>query len=250
VRRFFVDQPISGPTAVVRGDEARHLATVLRAAPGDDVVLFDGRGAEFVGRVGAVSRSEVVVEGLERRPVDRELNFELTLGAALPKGDRQRWLVEKLVELGVARFVPLVTRRSVALPVEAALARLRRHVVEASKQCGRNRLMDVAPPQPWSQWLRSPPETDVCRLVGHPGGSEALNAARNAASAGALATAARVFACVGPEGGLTDEEVAQSLAAGWTTVDLGPRVLRIETAALLLVAAALAARGFQGDWEP
>src|SRR5205823_14535109 len=81
---------------------------------------------------------------IERREVSRELSFSLTLAVALPKGERQKWLIEKATELGVTRIVPLVTERGVAQPVESALDRLRRGVIEASKQCGRNRLMEIA----------------------------------------------------------------------------------------------------------
>ncbi|MEO8496758.1 MAG: RsmE family RNA methyltransferase, partial [Planctomycetota bacterium] len=133
-RRFFVDLPIADEAAVLTGQEAQHLSKVMRAKVGDELILFDGSGAEFTARVAKIGRSEVDLSIIERCEVDRELPFRLVIGVALPKGDRQRWLVEKLVELGVAELVPLVTIRSVAQPSGNALERLQRAVVEASKQ--------------------------------------------------------------------------------------------------------------------
>src|SRR5438552_543339 len=131
--RFFVSSPIVGDVAVLTGDESRHLSTVMRAATGDEITLFDGSGAEFSARVAAVRKGAVELSVVERREVSRELPFSLTLAVALPKGDRQKWLVEKTTELGVTRIVPLITDRGVAQPVESARDRLRRSVVEASK---------------------------------------------------------------------------------------------------------------------
>ena len=88
---------------------------------------------------------------------------------ALPKGDRQKWLVEKAVELGVTRIVPLRTQRGVAQPVEQALVRLRRAVIEASKQCGRNRLLQIDEPRAWPDFVADAADTP-CRLLAHPGG--------------------------------------------------------------------------------
>ncbi len=171
------------------------------------------------------SRSEVELAIAGRQEIDREARIAVTLGVALPKGDRQKWLVEKVVELGVARLVPLETERGVAQPVENALERLRRGVVEACKQCGRNRLMEIAEPNAWQAFLKEN-ETAACRLVAHPrqGPGRWPAPSENAALA------------VGPEGGFTDAEVARAVAGGWLTVDLGPRILRVETAALALAA--------------
>src|SRR6478672_6735494 len=145
--RFYVEQPILGPTAELAGDEARHLATVMRLSVGHEITLFDGGGNEFIARIAKVTKQSVHCDILERREISRELPFSLSLAVALPKGDRQKWLVEKTTELGVTRLIPLITERGVAQPVEGAIQRLRRGVIEASKQCGRNRLMEIAEPR-------------------------------------------------------------------------------------------------------
>ena len=116
------------------------------ARPGDQVVLFDGSGAEFRARIDRLGRAEIDLTVFGRELVDREAATAITLGVALPKGDRQRWLVEKAVELGVARLVPLSSDCSEDRLSASRLERLRRAVIEASKQCGRNVLMEIASP--------------------------------------------------------------------------------------------------------
>jgi 16S rRNA (uracil1498-N3)-methyltransferase len=239
--RYFTEE-LSGEIAVLRGAEAHHLAHVLRARLGDEVVLFDGSGVECPARVQRLGRSEVHLQILSRETVDRELPMPLVLGVALPKGDRQRWLVEKAVELGVCRLAPLDTARGVAQPVESALVRLRRAVIEASKQCGRNRLMEVAAAHGWSEFLAAAPD-GACRLIAHPGGNRLRSIVEMARS-----NTAGIWLAIGPEGGFTDQELAPATVAGWQPVDLGPRILRIETAAVLL--AGLAAAAIDGGQFP
>jgi 16S rRNA (uracil1498-N3)-methyltransferase len=246
-QRFFVSEPIFGPRVALGGDEGLHLARVMRARSGDVVTLFDGGGAEFEARVVKVGRSVVELEILQRRDIDRESPVVVTLGAALPKGDRQRFLIEKAVELGVAILVPLETERGVAQPTTSALERLRRAVIEASKQCGRNRLMEVAPATPVADYLESA-DRGAMRLIGHPAGKPLGEITGSGVFCGQVgdkvddASAAkdsrprRVFLAVGPEGGFTDGEVSRGAAAGWQSVSLGPRILRVETAALALAA--------------
>ncbi len=226
--RYFFDKPIAADRVTLAGPESHHLIHVMRAQPGMRVTLFDGGGDEFAAVVERVGRSEVELSILSRERIERELPFRLTLAVALPKGDRQKWLVEKAVEIGVARIVPLRTRRGVAQPVESALDKLRRAVVEASKQCGRNRLLQIDPPQAWPDFAAAA-VGEACCLLAHP-------AANAGGRLDAAIAAEHVIAAIGPEGGFADEEVALATAAGWLAVDLGPRILRIETAAILLAA--------------
>ncbi|MCI0334222.1 MAG: 16S rRNA (uracil(1498)-N(3))-methyltransferase [Planctomycetes bacterium] len=235
--RFFSAAPVTTERAILDGPEAHHLLHVMRAAVGEHVILFDDSGAEYTAVVETLGRADVVLRIVERREIDRELPFTLAVGVALPKGDRQKWLVEKLTELGVATLVPLATTRGVAQPTDAALDRLRRAVIEAAKQCGRNRLMRIAKPQAWDDWISQVPASiasdprspDHRRLLAHPGGTPLAEFDLSAQQATQLA--------IGPEGGLTDAEVAAATAAGWQTVELGPRILRVETAAVALTAA-------------
>lgn len=226
-RRYFVESAILSEHVTLAGSEAHHLLHVMRAQPGDEVTLLDGSGAEFAARITKCSRREVALDILARQSIDREVAAAVTLAVALPKGDRQRWLVEKATELGVARIVPLITARGVAQPTPSALEKLRRTVIEASKQCGRNRLLEIAPPQTLADQISATPP-GIRRWLAHPGGPLLADMT----SGEAVATCA----AIGPEGGFSDEEIAQATAQGWDLVSLGPRILRIETAALLVAA--------------
>jgi 16S rRNA (uracil1498-N3)-methyltransferase len=228
--RFFHPSLAGHGSISIEGTEAHHLIHVLRAKPGLEVILFDGSGAEFLARVERVERSTVRLAVVESREVDRELPVSVTLGVALPKGDRQRWLVEKATELGITRLTPLVTARGVAQPTRETLRRLERAVIEASKQCGRNRLMQIAVPVCWSDFLLA--AGSATKLFADPGGS-----ALSIDLLSQFSAALEILLAIGPEGGLTDAEVDEAVGTGWQAVDLGRRILRIETAAIALVAA-------------
>jgi 16S rRNA (uracil1498-N3)-methyltransferase len=231
--RYFVESPVDDASARLVGGEAHHLAHVMRAKAGDEVTLFDGSGAEFCARVKRIGRADVELDVVSRAEVDRELGVTVILGAALPKGDRARWLAEKATELGVARLVPLATEHGGDRPAPSALEKLRRAVIEASKQCGRNRLMEVAPPQALVEFFSGAGEAGL-RLVAHPGGADCRPAVDEALSFDSQPPS--VALAIGPEGGFTQAEIDAARARGWRTIDLGPRVLRVETAALALTA--------------
>jgi len=232
--RYFVESLITGQQARLSGAEAHHLAHVMRAAVGHEVVLFDGSGSEFVARVERVGRSEIELAVVSRESIDREARVRVSLGVALPKGDRQRWLVEKAVELGVLRLVPLLTERSTDRAGDSALGRLRRAVIEASKQCGRNRLMEIATPLKLADFLTAPP-SEGWRLIAHPCAQGIRRVLDELATTQTDPPQASI--AVGPEGGFTDLELDLAKASGWQALALGPRILRVETAALALVAA-------------
>ncbi len=227
--RFFSATPIATNHVTLADAEAHHLLHVMCAAVGDRLILFDGSGAEFDAVVETVARTSAVVQIIDRREANRELPFPLTVGVALPKGERQKWLVEKLTELGVTQLVPLVTERGVAQPTAGTLERLQRAVIEASKQSGRNRLMHIAQPTNWPEWLSSSTDEAARRLVAHPGGT--------LAGALALSTKRPTQLAIGPEGGFSESEIVAARAARWQTVEVGPRILRVETAALALTSA-------------
>jgi 16S rRNA (uracil1498-N3)-methyltransferase len=220
--RFYVNCPLATGPVVLAGPEAHHLATVLRAHPGDAVCLFNGDGAEYPAVIAEVHKKQVVVDVTDRRTPKRELEFRLEVAAPLPKGDRGDFLVEKLTELGVTRFVPLRTERSVVHP--KGVERLERAVIEASKQCGRTVLMAIGPVTAWAEYCRGV-ELPATRLVAHPGGETVPANQRG-----------DIVVAVGPEGGLTDDEIAIATASAWQVVGLGPRILRVETAAIALAA--------------
>lgn len=218
--RFYTPDPLGPGEYVLAGADAHHLAAVRRFGPGDSVTLFNGDGNEYPAEVVAVGKKAVTLNVLRVEAVDRELAFPLVVASALPKGDRADFLVEKLTELGATRFIPLATARSVVQPKAAVVEKFARAVAEASKQCGRNRLMAIDPPRTWGEFLALP-DLPASRFVLQTGpGVSAL-----------VADGGGAVVAVGPEGGFTPDEVTASAVAGWKTASLGPRVLRVETAA-------------------
>ena len=212
----------------------------MRGKPGQHVTLFDGCGGEYLAEVTRIDRAAVHLGVLSHQTIERELPVAITIAVSLPKGDRQRWLVEKLVELGVHGFVPLTTARGVAQPTGGTLERLKRAIIEASKQCGRNRLMTIHAPQEFREVVSAANE-DAMRLFAHPGSTRPIS---DVVREGTIAPGGSFSLIVGPEGGLTDEEAAMAASAGWTAVDLARADLRVETAAAVLVTvAALVSRG-------
>jgi 16S rRNA (uracil1498-N3)-methyltransferase len=226
--RFLLAHPPHEGRATLAGDEARHLARVLRAKVGDEVRVFDGSGAEWPARVVTIGRDEVTLAVGEPLPAGREPARPLTIAVALPKGDRQKWLVEKLTELGTKQLVPLVTERGVAEATASAQARLARGVIEACKQCGRNRLMEIAAPATLEALADRHP--DALRLIAHPGGRPLDDVLQ--------APAGEIVAAIGPEGGFTADELDAAERLGFQRVALGPHILRIETAAIAIAARA------------
>ena len=224
--RFYLNCGLAPGLVELDGPEAHHLATVCRLHPGDRVYLFNGDGHQYPAEVVATERRRVSLRIVGVETPGRELGFRLEVAAPLPKGDRGQFLVEKLTELGVTAFIPLRTARTVVEPRETRLERLQRQVIEASKQCGRNVLMSIGELADWEAYTGRA-DLPGMRLVAHPGGEEG---GPSELSAGGVAVA------VGPEGGFTDEEIVLARDRGWRVVGLGPRVLRVETAAVTLAA--------------
>ncbi len=237
--RFYVNSDLSIGPVLLEGNEAHHLRTVCRLRVGDAVYLFNGDGRQHLAHVASLDRREVALEVVAIETPQRELGFRLLVASAVPKGDRAQFLVEKLTELGVTDFVPLETARSVVHPGETKRDKWQRYIIEASKQCGRNVLMQVHPPVRWLEYCRDR-DAAAHRWLADP---LAAPLARSACPE----RGRNVALAVGPEGGFTDEEMEIARQSGWVGVGLGPRILRIETAALVLAALAAQARVASGE---
>lgn len=230
--RFYCPDPPRAGRFDLGPDESRHLSRVCRLGPGDRVEIFDGRGfataAEVV--VSSSDRTELIALG---EPIAAPSPLcSLTLATAIPKGDRFDWLVEKATELGVDRLFPIVAERSVVHPRTSKLVRLRRTIVEASKQCRRARLMQIDEPGTLGDLVDR--FTDSANFLADPVGAPP-------ASWPILEPGRAIVLAVGPEGGFSDPEKAFLTRSGWIPIRLGHNTLRIETAGLA-VAAALIAR--------
>ena len=227
-RRFFAPPSafnFSKHLVTLTSDEARHLREVLRLKTGDDVQVFDGAGREFRAVVSQARRESAELElGAEIQPPRPESPLKLTLAVALLKGEKFDLVVQKGTELGVNRFIPLVTRYAdIRLRDESdaskRVTRWQRIALEAAKQCGRAVVPEINLPVSFEPLIR---EEKGCFLFAERGGS-------------ALSTDLRTnnfIAIVGSEGGWSDEELDQARTEGVPIVTLGGRVLRAETAAI------------------
>ena len=231
--RFYTPQPLGLGEFTLDGPDAHHLTTVRRFTAGDTVVVFNGDGREYRAEILTAGKKSAVLNVTAVDDVDRELRFPVVVAAALPKGDRADYLIEKLTELGVTTFVPLVTERSVVNPRDAKIEKFARQVIEASKQCGRNRLMSVEPPCRLGHRHRPPGIAGDAVLVPHRRRRSTLwtELVRVGEQHGD-----GVVIAIGPEGGFSDVEVAMAVAADWRPASLGRRVLRMETAAVAAAA--------------
>ena len=220
--RFFLSQTPTEDTARLEGDEARHLARVMRAKTGDTVELFDGQGTSWTATVQAIQRNHVSLRLDQKQSEIISNKPNITLAVALPKGDRQKWLIEKITELGTDSLVPLTTTRSVAEPTAAAISRLQRGVIESCKQSGRNRLLEITQPQSLHNLLTT--SSASLRILACPDGTPMQSIL--------LKPIDNILIAIGPEGGFTDEEIRTANASGFAQMSLCQNILRIETAAI------------------
>jgi 16S rRNA (uracil1498-N3)-methyltransferase len=215
-------------------EESHHLARVLRLVPGAMVFAFDGNGAEYECEVARVHKDAAELQVIARLSNEVESPLQLTLGQALIKGDKFDWVVQKATELGVTRLVPLVTEHSELRKAEGRESRLqrwRRIALEATKQCGRRKLIELAEVATFVQFCAA--ETGVKLIFSERGGSRLADVPR----------ANAVTLAIGPEGGWSERELTLAEAHGFLPVQLGNRILRTETAAVAAVALAQYAFG-------
>lgn len=232
--RLFTDQPLTpGDQVVLEGTVARHLGNVLRARAGEQIALFNGDGREFAAKVLSVSKREVIVDIGAAATPQTESPVHTTLGLCLSKGDRFDWAIQKATELGVGAVTPLYSERvDFSIPpdrIEKRVAHWRQIAISACEQCGRVSIPAVSSPQPLEQWVQSVAAEQ--KWVLH---CDDHGATRSGASKEAPADAALL---IGPEGGLTDQEIARACDNSFGVLRLGPRVLRTETAPVVALSA-------------
>jgi len=208
---------------------ALHLVKVLRLRSGDGLVLFSGDGREFPATIESVRGSRVCAAVGEGRTLDRESPLAVTLVQCVARADRMDVIIQKATELGVARIVPVLSRRSVVRldtsQAESKVAHWRAIAIGACEQCGRNRLPLIDGPRQLIHYLGEAPTTGP-RLVLEP----------DSPTGGPLTIGAAAELAVGPEGGFDTEELEAFRVSGFMPLRLGPRILRTETAALAAVA--------------
>ncbi|MDX1733239.1 MAG: 16S rRNA (uracil(1498)-N(3))-methyltransferase [Halioglobus sp.] len=240
VPRIHTDQPLADHARVqLEPGPSQHLSRALRMGPGDVLVVFNGAGGEYGAHIVDCSKKSVTIELDRHNAVELESPLAIHLGIGLSRGERMDWVVQKATELGARSITPLTTLRSeVKLSGDRSQRKLRhwRQVaISACEQCGRNRLPDINAPSALDTWAQQL-DVDCALLLDHRAGNRALpDAARSAAL------------LIGPEGGLADQEIERATALGFQSLQLGPRVLRTETAPLGAIAILQARWGDMGS---
>ena len=232
-RLYVEDKLAEGAELMLDGAQANYLANVLRLGPGAQVKLFDNRTGEWLGEIAEAGRKRVTLRLVAHlRP--REPVPDLWLLFAPIKRGRIDWLVEKATELGAARLVPVITRRTIVDRVKDE--RLLAHAIEAAEQCDRTALPELAEPQKLETLLAAWPADRALLFADEMGGTPMVEVAVPGAAA----------ILIGPEGGFTDEERARIRAVPQAKpISLGPRILRADTAAIAALSLWMAAAG---DW--
>ena len=233
--RLYVDPPLSAGVAVgLDAGQANYLGNVLRLKEGGEVLLFDGVSGEWLARVVEAGKRRMILAVVEPTRA-QEAVPDLTLAFAPVKKGRVDWLVEKAVELGVARLEPVITRRTIVDKLN--LERMRAHIVEAAEQCGRTALATIAEPVKFDAFLKALDPARTLYFADETGGEPAASAFQPGPAT----------ILTGPEGGFTPEEAGAIRALpNAKAISLGPRILRAETAALAAVTTYMA---LAGDWR-
>jgi len=212
-------------------DATSHIGRVLRMKEGQDVLLFDGSGAEFPAVISEVSKKAVLVNITKRVENSIESPLALHLGQVISRGDKMEFTIQKSVELGVNTITPLTSERcGVKLDqkrFEKKLAQWQKIAISACEQCGRNVVPDIRPIMSLEEWCKE--EYDGLKLNLHPRAKYSINTLPTSVE--------KVRLLIGPEGGLSSEEIEMTREYQFEETLLGPRVLRTETAALTAITA-------------
>ncbi len=232
--RFYVPQPkIEKGTLRIEGDEARHIRKVLRLKEGDEIIVFDGSAKEYEGKIVEEKASSVVISIQNILFSEKESPLEITLAQSVLKGEKMNYLIQKATELGIKRIIPFFSSRTIPLLEKSGrLGRFRRWeriAIEASKQCGRGVIPKIEAIQDYSEMLQNIAPNFLRLILWEREGAKLKEILEG------LKEEMKVFFIVGPEGGLSQEEVDLSKEKGFIPITLGKRILRSETASLCLL---------------
>lgn len=210
---------------------ANHITRVMRLKVGAELTLFNGDGFDYAARLSAIQRNRAWVQILSKQAVNLESPLAITLIQGISRGDRMDYTIQKAVELGIRNIVPVYTERSMARMDSDRMVKKLTHwqgvVSSACEQCGRARLPELGPPVDLRNWLDGH-DSNALRLILDPTADNKL---------GTLQAADRITLLVGPEGGLSEDEIRMVISQGFTGIRLGPRILRTETAAVATLGA-------------
>ncbi len=230
IPRIFTGQSLQADTRVeLEPGAAQHVCRVLRMQVGDALILFNGSGGQYRATIDRIDKKSVRVETADFDPVERESDLQVELGIAISRGEKMDWVIQKATELGVTCIAPLFSERTeVRLRGEREEKKLRHWqqvATSACEQCGRNRVPQILQPQAIDHWVQSV-EADARLVLHHRAGNVGTGVMHPSS----------VALLVGPEGGLSAREIGVAETAGFESLQLGPRILRTETAPLAAIA--------------
>jgi 16S rRNA (uracil1498-N3)-methyltransferase len=224
LRRFYApSKNFEDKTVILDFEQTRHLRDVLRLSPAEQIRIFDGTGNEFSCEIETIGKKETLLNVIEKvSPTAPESNLDLTLAVGLLKGEKFELVVQKAVELGVTKLAPLTTKRSDVkfVGAEKKLERWRKIVVDATKQCGRAKLMEILAPRDFEEFVQTSDNTRI--LFAERGGESFSN----------FKTTQKLTAVIGSEGGWEESEIESARKKDFQIVTLSGRILRAETAAI------------------
>lgn len=224
--------------AVITGDDAHHIANVMRTRAGETIIVSDGVSREVRATITEIGKGRIVARVTEALPMLAEPKLLVTIAQSLPKGDKMETVIQKGTEIGASRFIPFVSERTVVQydgkKETKRLERWHKIAKEAAEQAHRNRIPDVVAPMTWKQLLQSVREADAAFFCYEKEDANILKQALQLAiSKRGRVDGMNVLLIVGPEGGFTEGEAQEAEQAGCVSVKLGARILRTETAGLV-----------------
>lgn len=229
IPRIFTEQTlVTGELIQLEESASHHLSKVLRMQTGRELILFNGTGGEFAATINDISKKYVTVLIAEHTADNRESPLQLELAIGISRGERFEWVLQKATELGITKITPLITERTEVKTSgdrqEKMQDRWQQIIISACEQCQRNLLPELAAPVQLNDWLAT--VNSDFRFVLHHRDSKTLPAEQQPQSVALL---------IGPEGGLSENEIAQAQAKNFNALTLGPRVLRTETAPIAAI---------------
>ncbi len=234
--RFFIDPAdVCDKTITVFGEDAAHIGRVLRHKPGDILTLCDGKGTDYIVEIDGITSKEVLTRIIDIKTSSTEPPVHITLFQGLPKSDKMELIIQKSVELGVGKIVPVLTDRTVVRldkpkDVENKLKRWQRISMEAAKQCNRGIIPEVSAPLHFTEALKLAKEAELGII---PYEMEEQSTLKQHILNKCVKS---VSIMIGPEGGFTEKEAEEATKYGIIPVTLGPRILRTETASIAVIA--------------
>lgn len=235
-RIYFPGSPEPGESLELPADQLRYLRNVLRLSSGDTLILFDGRGFEYSAVITGLGGRRARVKITAKNRVPEAPGPKLTLAQALPKGAKLEWIIQKATELGASGILPFTSARAIpkiqASKMEDRLSRWRKIAAEAAEQCGRFDVPEIHGIVTFEKLLERPATGSLKIIFWEAESERSLREVLGDNAAGIQ----DVFVVVGPEGGFAPGEIDRARAAGFVTASLGRRVLRVETAALAVLA--------------